>query len=123
MPELNKVLIAGRLTENPSKRATPDGVYLTNFTLAVNHYTKNKQEKSVSFFNVVASGKTADFIIEYLKKGNHVLVDGRLHQVKYKDKTEGEEKMKSKIEIVVNSVFSLDPHTDKTIEDEGIIEY
>jgi single-strand DNA-binding protein len=123
MPELNKVLIAGRLTDNPSKKATAEGVSVVNFTLAVNHYTKNKQEKSASFFDVVAFGNIADFIEGYLKKGSHVLVDGRLRQVKYKVKIEGEERMSSRIEIVINSIFPLDPHTEKTVEDEGTIEY
>ena len=115
-------MIAGRLTGDPTQKATPDGVYVSAFTIAVNHYTKNKQEKSVSFFDVAASGNTAKFIVGYLKKGNHVLVDGRLRQVRYKVDIDGEEKMRSRVEIVINSIFSLEPRTDKAIEEESIIE-
>ncbi len=122
MPELNKVLIAGRLTGDPTQKATPDGDYISSFTIAVDHYTKNKQEKSVSFFDIVASGNTAKFSVGYLKKGNHVLIDGRLRQVRYKVDIDGEEKMRSRVEIVTNSIFSLEPRTEKILEEDSSID-
>ncbi len=123
MPELNKVLIAGRLTEDPTIKYTVDGIAVANFKLAVNHYTKDKQESEASFFDIVAFGKVAEFIEQNIKKADHILIDGRLRQVKYNIKIDGEEKTRSRVEIVVNSIFPINLHTDKTIEDNGTIEY
>ncbi len=123
MPELNKVLIAGRLTDDPVIKYTPDGIGVANIRLAVNHYAKNKQESDVSFFDVVAFGKVVEFISMYIKKGNLIFIDGRLRQVKYSVRIDGEEKTRSKVEIVANSIFPINVHADKTMEDEGTIEY
>ncbi len=123
MPELNKVLIAGRLTEDPAIKYTVDGIAVANLKLAVNHYTKDKQESEASFFDIIAFGKAAQFIEQNIKKADHILIDGRLRQVKYTVKVDGEEKARSRVEIVVNSVFPISLHADKTIEDKGTIEY
>ncbi len=123
MPELNKVLIAGRLTEDPNIKYTSDRLAVASVKIAVNHYTKDKQESSVSFFDVIAYGRVAEFIREYIKKGNQILVDGKLHQVRYNVKSGTEEKTRSKIEIVANSIFPMHSHINKTIEEEGIFEY
>ncbi len=123
MPELNKALIAGRPTESPSIKYTPDGVAVANLRLAVNHFTKDRQESEVSFFDVVAYGKVAQFIGQHIKKGDHIFIDGRLRQVRYSVKVEGSEKARSRVEIVANSVFPITLHPDSTVEDGGTIEY
>lgn len=123
MPELNRVSIAGRLTSDPSIKYTPDGLGIANFKLAVNHYIKNKDESEVSYFDVVAFGKVVEFIREYIKKGNLIVIDGKLHQTRYSIKIDGEEKMRSKTEIIVNSIFPVQLNKEKTIEDEGTIEF
>ncbi len=123
MPELNKVVIAGRLTEDPTIKYTAEGIAVANFKLAVNHYTKERQESEASFFDAVAFGKVAEFIGQNVKKADQILIDGRLRQVKYNIKVGGEEKTRSRVEIVVNSIFPVNMHTDKTIEDKGTIEY
>ena len=123
MPELNKVVIAGRLTEDPTIKYTADGIAVANLKLAVNHYTKDRQESEASFFDAVAFGKVAEYIRQHVKKADQILIDGRLRQVKYAVKVGGEEKARSRVEIVVNSVFQVTQHTDSTIEDKGTIEY
>ncbi|MGB9735311.1 MAG: single-stranded DNA-binding protein [bacterium] len=123
MPELNKVLIAGRLTDDPAIKYTVDGIAVTNIKLAVNHYTKDKQEPESSFFDVVAYGKVGEFVEQNVKKGDLILVDGRLRQVKYSVKIEGEEKIRSRVEIVANSVYPISLHADKLLDDRGTVEY
>jgi single-strand DNA-binding protein len=73
---LNKVIIAGRITKDPEKRASNSGVSITTFSVATNHKTKDKEQ--VEFHNVVAFSGTADAIANYMKKGNEILVEGRL---------------------------------------------
>lgn len=123
MPELNKVLIAGRLTDNPTIKYTADKIAVTNIKLAVNHYTKDKQESEPNFFDVVAYGKVGEFIEQNVKKGDLVFIDGRLRQVKYTVKIEGEEKIRSRVEIVANSIYPISLHADKLMDDPGTIEY
>ena len=123
MPELNKVVIAGRLTEDPTIKYTADGIAVANLKLAVNHYTKDRQESEASFFDAVAYGKAAEFIGQNVKKADQILIDGRLRQVKYAVKVGGEEKTRSRVEIVVNTVFPVTLHTDGTREDKETIEY
>ena len=123
MPELNKVVIAGRLTEDPTIKYTADGIAVANLKLAVNHYAKDRQESEASFFDVVAFGKVAEFIEQNVKKADQILIDGRLRQVKYTINAGGEEKTRSRVEIVVNSIFPVTLRAEKTIEDKGTIEY
>lgn len=123
MPELNKVLIAGRLTENPTLKYTTDGIAVANLKLAVNHYAKDKQEPEASYFDVVAFGKVAEFIGESTKKADQILVDGRLRQVKYTTKVGGEEKTRSRVEIIANSIFPINVHTGAGTDDKGTIDY
>lgn len=123
MPELNKVLIAGRPTDDPQIKYTPDGTGVATFSLAVNHYARDKQESSVSYFEVVASGKVAEFIRDHIKKGSQIFIDGRLRQVKYSVKVDGEEKTRSKVEIVAHSIFPINLHTGRSAEDDSTIEY
>jgi|YelNatPaOPRAMG01_1025707.scaffolds.fasta_scaffold02842_7 single stranded DNA-binding protein (ssb) len=123
MPEINKVLIAGRLTEDPTVKYTADGIAVANLRLAVNHYTKDKQEPETSFFDVVAYGKVGQFVEQNIKRADQILVDGRLRQVKYSIKTEGEEKIRSRVEIVANSVFPISLSADKLLDEKSTIEY
>ncbi len=123
MPELNKVLIAGRLTEHPALKYTADGIAVATLKLAVNHFARDKQEPEASFFDVVAFGKVAEFIDKNTKKADQVLIDGRLRQVKYTTKVGGEEKTRSRVEIVANSVFPITIHPDAAAEDKGTIDY
>jgi single-strand DNA-binding protein len=86
---LNKVLIAGRLTKQPEVRTTPAGQSVATFSVATSRSWKDKnqqkQEKS-SFHNCVAWGKLADIIGQYLVKGQEIYVEGRIETRDYTDK-------------------------------------
>jgi single-strand DNA-binding protein len=73
-------IIEGNLTKDPEKRFTPAGQAVTNFSVAVNHeYTgDNGKVKEVSYFRVNVWGKQAENCYTYLKKGQGVIVEGRL---------------------------------------------
>ena len=78
---LNKVIIVGNLTRDPELRAIPSGAQVTALGVATNRVWKdrdgNKQE-AVEFHNVSVFGKQAETCAQYLKKGQSVLVEGRL---------------------------------------------
>jgi single-strand DNA-binding protein len=78
---LNKVFLFGNLTRDPELKALPSGVNVCNFSIATNRTFKDrdgKKQEQTEFHNVVAFGRTADIIAQYLKKGSSVLVEGRI---------------------------------------------
>lgn len=78
---LNKALIVGNLTRDPELKALPSGMSVASFSVATNRKYKDrdgKMQESVDFHNVVAFGRTAENISQFLKKGSQILVEGRL---------------------------------------------
>lgn len=81
MLELNKVMLVGRLTRDPEVSSVGSGTALAKLGIAVNRRWKDKSgeyQEEVSFIDVTAWGKTADFCGAYLTKGKGVYVEGRL---------------------------------------------
>lgn len=78
---LNKVLIVGNLTRDPELKALPSGMNVVNMGIATNRVYNdkdgNKQEQT-EFHNVVVFGKQAETSAQYLKKGQSVMIEGRL---------------------------------------------
>lgn len=78
---LNKVFILGNLTRDPELKALPSGVNVCNFSVATNRVFKDRngqKQEQTEFHNVVAFGRSADVIAQYLKKGSSILVEGRI---------------------------------------------
>lgn len=78
---LNKVQIIGNITKDIEKKALPNGTSVANFGVATNRNYKDKdgnKKEEVEFHDVVAFGKQADTIAQYMKKGSEIYVEGRL---------------------------------------------
>ena len=78
---LNKVILYGNLTRDPELKALPGGQTVASFSVATNRTFKNKegvQQDQTEYHNVVAFGRTADIIGQYIKKGRAIFVEGRL---------------------------------------------
>lgn len=78
---LNKVQLYGNLTRDPEMRALPSGQQVANFSIATNRTYKDKdgqKKEQVEYHNVVAFGRTAEVIGQYMKKGRPLFVEGRL---------------------------------------------
>jgi len=76
-----KIIITGNLGRDPEMRYTPSFQAVTSFSVAVNEsYTNANGEKvkKTIWFRVTAWGKQAEICNQYLKKGQQVLVDGRM---------------------------------------------
>lgn len=71
-----KTTILGNLGGKPTSKYTPDGMAVTNFSVAVNERVKN--ETKTIWFRVTVFGKQAEACYQYLDKGSKVLVEGRL---------------------------------------------
>jgi len=78
---LNKAIIIGNLTQNPEVRKTPSGQSVANFGVATNRVWTNQQgakQEQVEFHNIVAFGRLADIVGQYLAKGRLCMVEGRI---------------------------------------------
>jgi single-strand DNA-binding protein len=109
---LNKVIIVGRLTQDPEKRSIPDsGISVTSFSVATNSYFKNKageKQDKTEFHNLVMFGNLADIASQYLKKGSLALFEGRLQTRTWDDK-DGNKRYRT--EIVAESM-QLGPRSE-----------
>jgi single-strand DNA-binding protein len=84
---LNRVVLIGRLVRDPELRYTPNGVAVTNFTLAVERNFKNSQwEKETDFIPCVVYKQLAELCANYLAKGKLTSIDGRIQIRTYNDK-------------------------------------
>ncbi|MDO8585401.1 MAG: single-stranded DNA-binding protein [bacterium] len=87
---LNKALIAGRLTADPQLRSTTSGQPVATFSVATNSVWTDKagaKQEAVEFHNIVVWGKQAETASKFLTKGALVLVEGRLQTRSWDDKT------------------------------------
>jgi len=101
---LNKVFIIGNLTRDPELRSLPSGASVVSFGVATNRVWKNQQgekQEDTQFHNIVVFGKQAESVAQYLKKGNSVLIEGRI-QTRNWEAQDGTKR--SKTEIVAERV-------------------
>ena len=76
MASFNKVILIGNLTADPELKQTQNGESVCSFSIAVNR--KMAKNNECDFINIVAWRKTAEFVCQYFKKGNPILVCGQL---------------------------------------------
>ena len=101
----NRIILVGRLTRDPELRATPDGVSVVRFTLAVDRGMRAGEERQTDFFDIVAFRQLADNVANYVTKGRLVLVEGRLQTRSYTDR---EGNRRKAYEVVADTVRFLE---------------
>ena len=87
---VNKVILVGRLGQNPEVRYTPSGAAVANFSVATNENWTDKQgqkQERTEWHRVVVWGKLAELCNQYLSKGRQVYLEGRLQTREWEDKT------------------------------------
>lgn len=91
LPELNLILISGRLTRDPDNRMTQKGQAVCSFDVAVNRrYLDNASgewKDEVAYVPVTLFGNDAERYKERLKKGTPVVVEGRITMNEFTDKS------------------------------------
>ena len=96
---LNKAIIIGNLTRDPEMRALPSGIQVCSFSVATNRVWKDKEgnkKEQADFHNIVVFGRQAETAGQYLKKGQSVLVEGRIQTRSWDDK-DGTKKYRTEI--------------------------
>ncbi len=83
----NKVIMMGRIVNDPELRTTPQGVSVCSFRIAVDRRFQTKgEERKSDFFNVVAWRQQGEFVARYFGKGRMILIEGELNTRQYTDK-------------------------------------
>ena len=107
---MNVAILMGRLTRDPELKYTSNGKAYTNFTLAV-----QKTKDEAEFIDCVAWEKTAENIAEYFRKGNRILIQGRLSVNSYE---QNGEKRKS-TRVLVNTFEFIDSKNNSSSQNNN----
>lgn len=84
---INRVILMGRLTQDPEVKQTQSGTAVTQFTVAVERKYKNPDGTyDTDFINCVAWRQQAEFIGKYFRKGRMIALEGNLRTRTYDDK-------------------------------------
>lgn len=99
---LNVVAIIGRLVADPELRTTQQGTNVCTFRIACERsYTPKGQQRQADFVDIVAWGKTAEFICKFFQKGSMIAVDGSLQTRQYQDKQGNK---RTAVEVLANNI-------------------
>ncbi len=105
--DLNRVMLIGRLTQDPEVRTTPSGQSVATIRVVTNRgWTDQngvKQERA-EFHSCVLWGKLADIAGQYLTKGQRIYIEGR---VETRDWTGQDGVKRYRTEIVTENMIML----------------
>jgi len=102
MANFNKVILLGNITRDPEVRYTPKGTAITRITVAVNRRWRTETGElrdEATFVDVDAFGSQAEMLGKYLKKGNPILVEGRLRQHSWEDKQTNQKRTTLRVDL------------------------
>lgn len=107
---VNKVIIIGRLGQDPEVRYSPQGTAFANMTVATSEQWRDKttgeQKEQTEWHRVVLSGKLAEVAGEYLRKGSEVYLEGKLRTRKWTDQS-GAEKYTTEVLVGVGGTMQM----------------
>lgn len=121
---INRVVLIGRLTNDPELRSLPSGTSVCGLRIACNTSRKSPEGEYMekpNFFNVNVFGATGESVHRYMSRGRRVAIDGRLDWHEW-ETSEGVKRQT--VEIVAESVQFLDGRgdhgsSDGSSEDDG----
>jgi len=106
---VNKVILLGNVGKDPEIRSTGGGTMVATFSIATSERSKDQQGNWVDrteWHNIVAYGKVAEIIRDYVKKGSKLYVEGRLQTRNWDDKEHAGRKV-YRTEIIVADLSLL----------------
>ncbi len=107
---LNKVILAGRLTAEPELKQTQSGIFRLVFTLAINRRFQKSADgqpaqQQADFITCVAWRQTAEFISRYFHKGSCICLTGSI-QTRSWDDQQGQKRYAT--EVIVDEAMFVD---------------
>lgn len=86
---LNKVILIGRLGQEPTIRYMPNGEAVCNFSVATSEAWNDRNGQRVErteWHNITMYRRLAEIAGQYLKKGSQVYLEGKIQSRKYEGK-------------------------------------
>ena len=112
----NRVFLVGNLGDEPVIRNTSTGSIVANITVAINEVRRDQQTGNLinetEWVRVVAFGRTAEIMQNYLHKGSQVHIEGKLRTRSYEDKNTGEKKYSTEVVCDPNGLLMLGSRQD-----------
>jgi len=108
LPEINRVMLSGRLTRDPDQRFAADGTQLTSFTIAFHRRYRARDGRYLEhtgYATVMTYQRLAEVCGQYLKKGSPVLVEGRLQMREWNTRQGGTQQ---RLEVRAETVHFLE---------------
>lgn len=110
---MNKTILMGRLVYDPNVSYTQTtNKMVVTFRLAVNR----RMQEGTDFFNIVAWNKTGEFVSKYFKKGQQILVMGRLQNREYETK---DNQKRYVTEVIAEEVYFADSKKENANNETG----
>ena len=107
---VNKVIILGRVGQDPEVRYSPSGTAFANLTVATSEQWRDKQtgeqKELTEWHRVAVVGKLAEVVGQYVKKGDQVYFEGMLRTRKWKDQS-GQDRFTTEVHIGINGVMQM----------------
>lgn len=107
---VNKVILIGRMGDDPTVKYTAQGAAVTNITLATSESWRDKQtgenKEITEWHRVVLFGKLAEIAGEYLRKGSQVYIEGQLKTRKWQDQS-GNDRYTTEIQVGINGTMQM----------------
>ena len=106
--DLNKVMLIGRLGQDPELKYTQNGVAVVNFSCATGLKWKDQDgnwQERTEWHNITAWRGLAETCANYLKKGSRVYLEGRLETDSWEDENK---KKHYRTKVLVDEMIMLD---------------
>ena len=117
---VNKVIILGRLGQDPEVRTTASGTQIVNLNVATNEIGRGDDQGNrtdvTEWHRIVLFGRTAEIAAQYLSKGSQVYIEGRLQTRKWQDQN-GQDRYST--EIVGNEMQFIGGRSDNQQQGSG----
>jgi single-strand DNA-binding protein len=105
---INRVVLVGRLTQDPELRALPSGVSVCSLRIACSSARRDaggEYQEKPNFFDVNVYGTPAENVNSYTRKGRRVAIDGRLE---WREWETPDQQKRQAVRIVADTVMFLD---------------
>ena len=107
---VNKVIILGRVGQDPEVRYSPSGTAFANLTVATSEQWRDKQtgvqKELTEWHRVAVVGKLAEVVSQYIKKGDQVYFEGMLRTRKWQDQS-GQDRYTTEVHVGINGVMQM----------------
>ena len=107
---MNKVIILGRVGQDPEVRYSPSGTAFANLTVATSEQWRDKQtgeqKEQTEWHRVAVVGKLAEVVSQYVKKGDQIYFEGMLRTRKWQDQS-GQDRYTTEVHVGINGIMQM----------------